>query len=90
MACAAALAMALFAVGRALGRMWPPLARSIWAGCLWVATLATIVVLRASQWIDAEIARTDATTMLVAAAVIVALAAVFARFVGPSSNRSSS
>ncbi len=85
-AIAAALAMALFAIGRLVGRIWPPLARSIWAGCLWVATLATVVVLRTSLWIESETTRYDAMTTLLCAAVVVMLAALFARFAGPSSS----
>ncbi len=87
-ACAAALAMTLYAVSQLAGRVWQSIAGFGWAGCLSVATLVTIVALGGSAWMDAQAIQNSAIATLVAAGIVVAVAAVASRLLSlPTSSR---
>src|SRR5690242_6634235 len=80
-ACAAALAMILFALCRLAGRAWPGVTRFGWAACLSVATLTTIVALGSLLWLESRMIEYDAITALVVCGVAVAAGAVVSRLI---------
>jgi leader peptidase (prepilin peptidase)/N-methyltransferase len=86
-ACAAALAMLLYAASRVMARAWPAVERFGWAGCLSGATLVTVVALASSPELDSRMIEYSATMTLVLSGVVVAVGAVVSRLVTSSGTR---